>query len=155
GLDARVPAGDGRLRRGRARGARAAVGRAPGPGDGRRDLRRLRVGRGGAPRGHPSYVITRLGVLVLLGLVAATPALAAPAPPPVEPRFEPDVVGRAPFPSDRFTIVDPAQRTGLRVALPSPSCAVDRSACDDVRLLDEQDGFDLDPRLSVPFTGPI
>jgi hypothetical protein len=75
--------------------------------------------------------------------------------PVVEPRFEVDTPARAPFPSDRFTVADRAQRTGLRMALPAPSCAVERSACDDARLVDELDGFDLDPRLALPFTGPI
>lgn len=79
---------------------------------------------------------------------------AAPAP-PVEPRFEADAPGRSPFPSDVLAVPDPAQRTGLRVALPMPSCVVERSACDDVRLLNELDGFDLDPRLAVSFSGPV
>jgi dienelactone hydrolase len=93
--------------------------------------------------------VARLLATGLLVLAAATAALA------VEPRFEGEGRGPGPFPSDRLTIADPTQRTGLRVALPWPNCAVERSACEDVRLVDELDGFDLDPRLAVPFTGPI
>ncbi len=87
-----------------------------------------------------------------LALAAASLLLAATAA-AVEPRFDPD--GAGPFPSDRLTVPDPTQRTGLRVALPFPNCRAEPSACDDVRLLDELDGFDLSPRLAVPFSGPI
>jgi hypothetical protein len=91
----------------------------------------------------------------LAAALLAGSAQAAPRPAPVEPRFEQDGAGRSPFPSDRLTVPDATQRTGLRVALPSPSCAVERSACEDIALLNELDGFDLDPRLALPFSGPI
>jgi dienelactone hydrolase len=106
----------------------------------------------GRETGRPS-----LGVLALLLLVlAAGGAAAAPPALLVEPRFDLDATGaRAPFPSNHLTVADPAQRTGLRVALPRPPCAAQPSGCDDVLVLDELDGFDLDPRLSLPFTGPI
>jgi hypothetical protein len=80
---------------------------------------------------------------------------AAPSAAAVEPRFDADPVGAGPFPSDRLTVPDPGQRTGLRVALPLPNCRAEPSACDDVRLLNELDGFDLSPRLAIPFSGPI
>lgn len=102
-----------------------------------------------------------LAATLLAGGAAAGPAEAAPrvparpATPAVEPRFDLDAGGAGPFPSDRLTVRDPAQRTGLRVALPLPDCRVARSACDDARLLNELDGFDVDPRLAVPFTGAI
>src|SRR5688500_11647744 len=59
------------------------------------------------------------------------------------------------FPSDRFTVVDPAQRTGRRVELPMPDCASRPTDCDDVTVLNTLDGFNLQPRLSIPFDGPI
>lgn len=60
------------------------------------------------------------------------------------------------FPSNRFTVPDARQRTGRRVALPTPHCTAQAySACDDVTLLNTLDGFDLQPRISIPFTGPI
>src|SRR5262249_2974158 len=34
-------------------------------------------------------------------------------------------------------------------------CTARPSDCTDVRVLNELDGFNLEPRLSVPFTGPI
>jgi dienelactone hydrolase len=60
-----------------------------------------------------------------------------------------------PFPCDRFTVPDAAQRTGLRVNLPKPDCAVRPSDCEDIDVLDTLDGFNLQARLSIPFTGPI
>jgi hypothetical protein len=60
------------------------------------------------------------------------------------------------FPSDRFTVADPAQATGLRVDLPVPTCTeATRSICDAVDILNTADGFDLQPRFFVPFSGDI
>lgn len=59
------------------------------------------------------------------------------------------------FPTDRLTAPDPRQLTGRRVALPSPDCAVDAAGCDEVRLLDELDGWSVNPRISIRFSGPI
>ncbi len=100
--------------------------------------------------------LPRARLFALAGVLLAGPARAGPAPPaPVEARFVADPADPSPFPADWLTVPDRAQRTGRRVALPLPRCAIERSACDDVRLLDELDGFDLDPRLAVRFTGPI
>jgi hypothetical protein len=59
------------------------------------------------------------------------------------------------FPSDRLTAPDPRQSTGRRVDLPLPDCAVDAAGCDEVRLLNELDGWSVNPRISVRFSGPI
>ncbi|MBI4591310.1 MAG: hypothetical protein HY725_20970 [Candidatus Rokubacteria bacterium] len=59
------------------------------------------------------------------------------------------------FPSDRFTVSDPAQLTGRRVALPLPHCAGDPAGCDEIRLLNQLDGFSVNPRLALSFSGPI
>jgi hypothetical protein len=62
-----------------------------------------------------------------------------------------------PFPSDLFTIPDLTQNTGLRVNL-TPICDVlpaVASECVDNGLLNELDGFHVEPRLNVAFTGPI
>ncbi|MGI8537066.1 MAG: Ig-like domain-containing protein, partial [Mycobacteriales bacterium] len=62
----------------------------------------------------------------------------------------------AAFPNDRFTVADAAQLTGRRVALPVPACTEDtRSTCDALALLDTLDGFDLQPRVFLPFSGDI
>ena len=92
--------------------------------------------------------------LMLVGLflaIAASPALAAG----VAPRIDLSSVATTPFPSDHWTVPDPAQLTGLRVALPKPDCAKRVSDCQDINVLDTLDGFNLQPRLSIPFTGPI
>jgi hypothetical protein len=60
-----------------------------------------------------------------------------------------------PFPSDLFTTQDRTQLTGLRVDLPKPDCAVRPSDCADVDVLNTLDGFNIQPRISIPFSGPI
>ena len=60
-----------------------------------------------------------------------------------------------PFPSDRFTVADESQLTGLRVNLPHPDCAARPSDCEDLAVINTLDGFNLQPRLSIPFSGPI
>lgn len=62
---------------------------------------------------------------------------------------------RSPFPNDRFTVTDVSHNTRLRVNLPKPDCTVRRSDCEDVDVINTLDGFSLQPRLSIPFDGPI
>ena len=70
------------------------------------------------------------------------------------------------FPSDAFTVRDRSQVTGRRVNFrkgidyPSVNGAVrhacngsDYSICDAFSQLNKLDGFDLQPRVAVPFTG--
>jgi hypothetical protein len=91
-------------------------------------------------------------MVVVFGLaVLAGPAVAAG----IEPRLDLSSVGGAPFPSDRWTVPDGAQLTGVRVALPKPDCAVRPSDCQDINVLNTLDGFNLQPRLSIPFTGAV
>src|SRR5437763_14368 len=72
------------------------------------------------------------------------------------------------FPSNAFTVRDKRQVTGLRVHFrlgrdyPSVGGRVRRgctsktySICDSFRELGKLDGFDLQPRVTVPFTGSI
>jgi pimeloyl-ACP methyl ester carboxylesterase len=60
-----------------------------------------------------------------------------------------------PFPSDRFTVADGNQLTGRRVELALPDRATQPSDYDDIRVINTLDGFNLQPRLSIPFSGPI
>jgi hypothetical protein len=60
-----------------------------------------------------------------------------------------------PFPTNLFTVPDATQLTGLRVDLPKPDCATQPSDCADVAVLNTLDGFNIQPRISVPFSGPI
>ena len=59
------------------------------------------------------------------------------------------------LPSDRLTTPDPGQLTGRRIALPPPDCATDAAGCDEVALLNELDGWSVNPRISIRFSGPI
>jgi hypothetical protein len=90
-----------------------------------------------------------LGVFGLA--IAASPALAAG----VSPRIDFRSVASAPFPSDLWTVGDATQVTGLRVHLPKPDCTTRPSDCQDIDVLNGLDGFNLQPRLSIPFTGAI
>jgi Bacterial Ig-like domain len=63
--------------------------------------------------------------------------------------------GGQPFPSNLFSVSDPTQITGIHVSLPEPNCATHPSDCDDVAVLDTLDGFNIQPRISIPFSGPI
>lgn len=60
-----------------------------------------------------------------------------------------------PFPTNLYTVPDATQLTGVRVALPKPDCGTRPSDCADVDVLNGLDGFNIQPRLSVPFNGPI
>src|SRR5215475_5125240 len=73
----------------------------------------------------------------------------------VHPLFNLNSTTGSPFPSDRFTVFDFQQRTNLRVNLPLPNCATHPSDCLDVALLNQLDGFNTQPRLSIPFDGAI
>jgi hypothetical protein len=46
---------------------------------------------------------------------------------------------------------DARQATGRRVKMPLPDCARQRSRCDDIRLANGLDGFDVDPRIAIRF----
>ena len=60
-----------------------------------------------------------------------------------------------PFPSNLLTTPDSSQITGLRVDLTKPDCASRPSDCADVAVLNTLDGFNIQPRISIPFSGPI
>jgi hypothetical protein len=92
-------------------------------------------------------------LVVVATLCALAPRPGAAAPVQVLTGTTPDT---RIMPSNTFTVADAAQLTGLRVNLPVPACgSADYSTCDDLRLLNQQDGFDLRPRVTVPFSGPI
>jgi hypothetical protein len=91
-------------------------------------------------------------LFLLVASVILTPALAAAA---THPLFNLQSNTQSPFPSDRFTVFDSQQLTGLRVNLSLPNCASRPSDCADLTLLNQLDGFSLQPRLSIPFDGAI
>jgi Bacterial Ig-like domain len=100
-------------------------------------------------RPRRALLLTFLVFLVSLVL----PALAHAAG--VAPRFDLSSPESAPFPNNRWTTLDFSQLTGLRVDLPKPDCAVRPSDCQDIDVLNTLDGFNLQARISIPFTGPI
>ena len=93
---------------------------------------------------------------LLLALLAffALPSLAA-ANQGVRPLHDPSSPQAGPFPSNRWTTFDLSQKTALRVDLPKPNCAVRPSDCADIDVLNTLDGFNLQPRISIPFTAAI
>ncbi|HET9284133.1 MAG TPA: Ig-like domain-containing protein [Candidatus Angelobacter sp.] len=91
-------------------------------------------------------------VILLVAALVLMPAMASAATHPV---FNLQSTTQSPFPSDRFTVLDSQQRTGLRVNMPLPNCATNPSDCADLTLLNQLDGFNLQPRLSIPFDGAI
>jgi Bacterial Ig-like domain len=99
----------------------------------------------------------------LLAMSMALPLVSSPlaraAKGPAQAQFDLNALQGSPFPSNRFTVADTTQNTGLRVELPKPmpDCAAPAppSDCSDIDVLNELDGFNLQPRLSIPFDGPI
>ncbi|HEY6253773.1 MAG TPA: hypothetical protein VI685_27775 [Candidatus Angelobacter sp.] len=95
----------------------------------------------------------RISGLISLSVVLLLPALALAAD--VHPLFNVTSITQSPFPSDFFTVLDHHQNTHLRVKLPFPNCTTNPSDCLDVTLLNQLDGFNTQPRLSIPFDGAI
>ena len=98
------------------------------------------------------FVLRHSLVPTVIGFLMA-PALAFGAG--VQALFDLSTTTGGPFPSDRFTVADHTQLTGVRVSLPKPDCATRPSDCADIDVINTLDGFNLSPRLSIPFSGPI
>ena len=88
--------------------------------------------------------------IVVAALAAACASILAPSALAKE-----HTTAGQPFPSNLYTVADTTQLTGLRIALPQPDCATHPSDCADVAVLDTLDGFNIQPRISIPFSGPI
>src|SRR5437660_4440557 len=89
---------------------------------------------------------------LLVAAILLVPSLAAAA---THPLFNLNSTTQSPFPSNRFTASDHHQITGLHVNLPLPNCTTNPSDCADITLLNQLDGFNPQPRLSIPFDGAI
>ncbi|HEV8494890.1 MAG TPA: hypothetical protein VGR76_21605, partial [Candidatus Angelobacter sp.] len=98
------------------------------------------------------YSFVRRIFVLLLAAALLTPALALAQ---THPLFNLSSSSQSPFPSDRFTAFDTQQLTGLRVNMALPNCATRPSDCADLTLLNQLDGFNLQPRLSISFDGAI
>jgi hypothetical protein len=90
-------------------------------------------------------------ILASLGSVSANAALTVQA----TARFDTMDPKKGPFPSDLFSTPDAGQITGLRVNLPKPDCTQRPSDCEDLDVLNALDGFNLQPRLSIPLDGAL
>src|ERR1051326_5088508 len=101
---------------------------------------------------NEKYSFIRRAVIFLVAIALLTPALVVAE---THPLFNLQSTATSPFPSDRFTLFDSQQLTGLRVNGPLPNCATNPSDCADLTLLNQLDGFNPQPRLSVPFDGAI
>ena len=60
-----------------------------------------------------------------------------------------------PFPSDSFTVADGAQITGRRVDMPFPDCDSMVALCAQLTLVNDLDGFNVQPSITVAFSGPV
>jgi len=100
----------------------------------------------------------RLGGIAAIGVLALLPIQAYPERDEdgaVSVRADAtDPLGTI-FPSDLFTVLDFGQLTRRRVALPKPDCTTNPNDCFDIDVINELDGFSLQPRITIPFTGAI
>ena len=60
-----------------------------------------------------------------------------------------------PYPTDVLTTPDSTQKNGMRINLPMPDCTTAPSDCQDVELINQLDGFQTVPRITVTFSGPV
>ena len=114
---------------------------------------------------HPKWcasradtVQNRLCFLVVIVLVL-WPAVTQAKKKGVEALFSTDRTYAVPFntvyPSDLFTTADATQLTGLRLDFASPKCGALGSACESLLSINELDGFNLQPQLTVRFSKAI
>jgi hypothetical protein len=59
------------------------------------------------------------------------------------------------FPTNVFTVQDSSNLTGVRINLPLPDATTNPADYQDTQVINTLDGFNLQPRLSIPFDGPI
>ncbi len=91
--------------------------------------------------------------VTLTTLFAALPIWALAAG--VSVKYDFSTPGGSPFPSDRFTRADWSNLTYKRVNLPKPDCLVRPSDCADIDVINTLDGFNTQPRISIPLNGDI
>jgi hypothetical protein len=72
--------------------------------------------------------------------------------------FQPASPSVGPFPTNVLTVPAPSQKTGLQVNLPLPVGCTSLSTsneCSNTYLLNQLDGFSVNPRIKVCFSGPV
>ena len=70
-------------------------------------------------------------------------------------QFNPADQEIGPFPADSFTVPDSSQITGKRMDMPLPDCDSLPALCSQLTLINELDGFNVQPRITVSFSGPV
>src|SRR5438128_10090442 len=96
-------------------------------------------------RQYRRFVAVAATVLILVPVLAFA----------VETLFDLSSPTSAPFPSDRFTVDDHEQQTGLRVSLPKPHCGVRPSDCAATAATTPLHASNPQPRLPIPVPAPI
>jgi dienelactone hydrolase len=96
------------------------------------------------------------GLLPILLVFSFTAHLGAQ---PTVALFQPNSLGAGPFPSDILTVHDEDQKTHLRVDLPASNANCDfwssPAVCSNIALLNQLDGFSVNPRLMVCFSAAV
>jgi hypothetical protein len=100
-------------------------------------------------------VLRGLAVIAVLASVLWNTAPVGAAEDRVQALFALSKPSDGPFPANWHTVNDASNLTGIRVNLPVPECTTRPSDCDDVAVLNSLDGFNLQPRVSIPFDGTI
>lgn len=101
----------------------------------------------------PRRALTTTPRRAAIAALLAVPLLAMGAG--VSVRLDLSSPATSPFPSDHFTQPDWTNNTFKRVQLPKPDCSVQASDCADIDVVNTLDGFNTQPRITVPFTGDI
>src|ERR1700752_5285286 len=90
------------------------------------------------------WFLASVGWILCAAVVAGVGLQPSPADAAgVRPLFDLSHPAGGPFPSNRFTVRDLSQNTGLRINLPQPDCTVRITDCQQIALLNELDGFNL------------
>ena len=101
------------------------------------------------PRRRTAAAVATAGALACGALAAGPAAAAGPS------AGGATIVSLSPS-DDTGTVPDERQLTGRRVNLPTDVCTTDKvTLCGLAQRLNELDGFDLDPRIALHFSGPV
>lgn len=128
-----------------------------------RSRAQVRYGLSGSV-GNPSsapetFMRTRLSSLAVAAIRAfALAVLVVPAWCATTVLFNPASQEVGPFPSNALTVASSSQKTGLQVNLPPPSGCTPMSTatqCVNVALLNQLDGFSVNPRITVCFSAAV
>ncbi len=105
---------------------------------------------------RPAALSLSVSRLLAVAAIASAPLFALAAGVSVKYDFSSAAsTAGSPFPSDRFTVPEWSNITHKRIKLPKPDCAVRPSDCADIDVINTLDGFNTQPRISIPFTGDI